>query len=60
MDEDVLAKTKLFEKIEIKWFSIKNIRRNLKQFRPFYTDILKKMFSQQQQIFDFVKSKQKI
>tara|TARA_R110002096_G_scaffold25328_1_gene79281 strand:+ start:7306 stop:7827 length:522 start_codon:yes stop_codon:yes gene_type:complete len=60
MDENVLAETKLFEKIEIKWFSMKNIRSNLKQFRPFYTDLLKIMFSQQQQILDFIKSKQKI
>ena len=59
MEHDVLNKSKLFEKIEIKWFSMKNIRSNLKQFRPFYTDLLKIMFSQQQQILDFIKSKQK-
>jgi len=39
---------------------MKNIRSNLQQFRTFYTDILKIMFSQQQQILDFIKSKQKI
>jgi hypothetical protein len=42
MNHQILSKTKLFEKIEIKWFSVAEIRRRIKEFRPFYRDILKK------------------
>lgn len=42
MDHSVLSKTKLFEKIEIEWFSIEDIKRRIKEFRPFYQEILKK------------------
>lgn len=42
MNHQVLSKTKLFEKIEIKWFSVAEIRRRIQEFRPFYRDILKK------------------
>lgn len=41
MDHGVLSKTKLFEKIEIGWFSVSDIRRRIREFRPFYADILR-------------------
>jgi 8-oxo-dGTP pyrophosphatase MutT (NUDIX family) len=40
MNKHTLSKTKLFEKIEVGWFSIQDIRRRLKEFRSFYQDIL--------------------
>ena len=40
MDTDVLAKTKLFEKIEIQWFSVKEMRERIKEFREFYREIV--------------------
>jgi 8-oxo-dGTP pyrophosphatase MutT (NUDIX family) len=41
MNRRVLSKTKLFEKIEIDWFSESDIRRRIREFRPFYADILR-------------------
>jgi 8-oxo-dGTP pyrophosphatase MutT (NUDIX family) len=41
MDKRMLSKTKLFEKIEINWFSLSQIRKRIKEFRPFYQEILK-------------------
>ncbi len=40
MNQAELHKTKLFEKIEIDWFSKEDIRRRRKDFRPFYKNIL--------------------
>lgn len=41
MDKQLLSRTKLFEKIEIQWFSATDARRRLREFRPFYAEILK-------------------
>ena len=41
MDKQLLSKTKLFEKIEIQWFSADEARRRIREFRPFYAEILK-------------------
>lgn len=40
MEHSVLSRTKLFEKIEIQWFSVEEARRRIKEFRPFYQEIL--------------------
>jgi len=40
MDHDVLHKTKLFEKIEIEWFSIEDMKKKRKDFRNFYQQIV--------------------
>ena len=40
MDTDYLAKTKLFEKIEIQWFSVKEMRERRSEFREFYREIV--------------------
>jgi len=39
MEHDTLNKTKLFEKIEIKWFSVEEMKNKRKQFRNFYQNI---------------------
>ncbi len=41
MDKHMLSRTKLFEKIEIKWFSVNDIKQKMGGFRHFYQDILK-------------------
>lgn len=41
MDKSILSNTKLFEKIEIQWFSLDDIKKNIHKFRPFYQKILK-------------------
>ena len=40
MDKQELQKTKLFEKIEIKWFSTQEMKTKIKEFRPFYQEIV--------------------
>jgi 8-oxo-dGTP pyrophosphatase MutT (NUDIX family) len=40
MDHQELKATKLFEKIEIKWFSIEQMRTQKKKFRSFYQEIV--------------------
>jgi hypothetical protein len=40
MDTDVLQKSKLFEKIEIGWFTPKMMRERRNEFRPFYREIV--------------------
>jgi 8-oxo-dGTP pyrophosphatase MutT (NUDIX family) len=41
MDKHLLSRTKLFEKIEIEWFELSQIAPRIKEFRPFYQDVLK-------------------
>ena len=54
MDKNVLQKTKLFEKIEIKWFSIEDIKKNKKEFRPFYRDIITEIIKEIPKIKTFI------
>jgi len=54
MDHQVLSKTRLFEKIEIDWFSYADMRRNIKKFRGFYQDIVELFFQEKENIQDFV------
>ena len=41
MDQNLLNKTKLFEKIEIQWFSVNMIKKRMREFRSFYQTVLK-------------------
>jgi hypothetical protein len=45
MDKKMLSKTKLFEKIEIQWFSVNKMNARIKEFRSFYQDIVKQLIS---------------
>lgn len=54
MDKTELQKTKLFEKIEIKWFSIEDIKKNKKEFRPFYREIITEIIKEIPKIKKFV------
>jgi 8-oxo-dGTP pyrophosphatase MutT (NUDIX family) len=40
MDKEQLEKTKLFEKAEIRWFSLEDMKKNKAEFRQFYQDII--------------------
>jgi len=43
MNKKMLSKTKLFEKIEIQWFSVDMMNTRIKEFRSFYQDIVKQL-----------------
>ena len=45
MNKKMLSKTKLFEKIEIQWFSVNMMQTRIKEFRSFYQDIVKELIS---------------
>lgn len=54
MDKNELQKTKLFEKIEIKWFSIEDMKKKKREFRPFYQDIVTEIIKEIPKIKKFV------
>lgn len=55
MNKDILNKSKLFEKIEIQWFSINDIRRRIKEFRGFFQEKILYVLSKLPEIEDFFK-----
>jgi 8-oxo-dGTP pyrophosphatase MutT (NUDIX family) len=50
LDQHYLKQTKLFEKIEIKWFSVTEMKKKIKDFRPFYQDIVKHILEEMPKI----------
>lgn len=57
MDNKVLNKTKLFEKIEIGWFSEESMRTQRNEFRGFYREIVDKIMNEIPQIEKKMKTK---
>jgi hypothetical protein len=58
MDKRMLSKTKLFEKIEIQWFSVNMMRTRMKEFRSFYQNIVNQLISplHRKEIYTFIKN----
>lgn len=59
MDKKRLNETKLFEKIEIKWFSVHDIRKKKHLFRHFYKEIVDIMLHEMPEIQMFIQNKNK-
>lgn len=59
MDKKVLGETKLFEKIEIQWFGIKDINKRMREFRSFYQDIARKIAGEEKNILKFLQKRKK-
>ena len=57
MAHDVLNKSKLFEKIEIKWFSVTDMNKHRKTFRNFYQYITDLLFENKENIETFARTK---
>lgn len=55
MDNDYLYKTKLFEKSEIHWFSIDEMKQRISEFRPFYQKMVRQILSNVPSIRRFLK-----
>ena len=55
LDPAIIKKTKIFEKCEIKWFSVYDIKKKIKCFRSFYQNIVKLILDQQNNIEAFTK-----
>ena len=50
MDKNMLTKSKLFEKIEIEWFTPEMMKKRIHEFRPFYREIVESMLKQKASI----------
>ena len=59
MDKTVLSKTKLFEKIEIEWFSANDMKKRKPEFRKFYQEIVNLFIEQNNEIQTFILKKSK-
>jgi 8-oxo-dGTP pyrophosphatase MutT (NUDIX family) len=59
MDKSTLNKSKLFEKIEIKWFSIEDVKKHKKEFRHFYQEIVDLFLNDLENIEEFAVNKSK-
>lgn len=57
LDKNILSKSKLFEKIEIEWFTIQKIKKRLSEFRSFYQDIVLKIVGKEKEIINFINSR---
>ena len=60
MDKNLLNDTKLFEKIEIDWFSIADMKRRKSEFRNFYKEITEKFINDEENIRLFIEKTQKV
>jgi len=52
-----MKKTRIFEKIEIEWFSIERAIKQRRQFRQFYREILDVLYKEKSMIMDFAHAK---
>ena len=55
LDPKVIRDTKIFEKTQIKWFSLDEIKKNKKQFRSFYQNIVDLILADQSNIDSFIR-----
>lgn len=55
MNHSTLSATKLFEKIEISWFSEADLRKRMPEYRPFYREVVKLIIQKIPQIRGFAK-----
>jgi hypothetical protein len=60
MNHTTLSETKLFEKIEIDWFSIDDMKRRKKEFRGFYQEIVDAILADMENIQRFIIPKSRL
>ena len=57
LDAKVIQNTRIFEKEEIRWFTVKEMKKKIQVFRPFYQNIIKNLLVKQEDIQKFIESK---
>lgn len=60
MDKKMLNDTKMFEKIEIGWFSIADMKNKRNDFRKFYQDMVDFIIKDQANIMKFLPSNRRL
>ena len=56
LNHNYLTNTRIFEKIEIEWFSIERAKKNKPLFRSFYREIVDVLFKERFHIMEFAKN----
>jgi 8-oxo-dGTP pyrophosphatase MutT (NUDIX family) len=56
LDPKVIRDTKIFEKTQIRWFSFDEIKKNKKQFRSFYQNIVDLILADRTKIEKFIRN----
>ena len=54
MNQKLLNKTRLFEKIELKWYSLSDMKKHRLEFRGFYQEIVDKFIEKEKEIKNFL------
>jgi hypothetical protein len=54
LEPEIIKKTKIFEKAEIRWFCIDELLPRKKEFRSYFQRIVEKIVAQQAKIFKFI------
>jgi hypothetical protein len=57
MNKNILNESKLFEKIEIKWFSVEELKKRKSEFRKFYQEIIDIFITDIPNIKKFIQSR---
>jgi hypothetical protein len=57
MDKKMLNNTKLFEKIEIQWFTIEDMKKHRDEFRNFYREIVDMIIEKESEVREFLEKK---
>lgn len=57
MDKKMLNETKLFEKIEIQWFTIEDMKKHRDEFRNFYREIVDMIIEKESEVREFLEKK---
>lgn len=55
MDNAYLSKTKLFEKAEIGWFTVQDMRKRIKEYRSFYQEFVLELLDEMPKIEAFLR-----
>ena len=56
LDPKIIQNTKIFEKAQIKWFSVNEMKQKCSQFRSFYRHIVDLIWSQRKDIVEFLEN----
>jgi hypothetical protein len=55
LDPKIIRDTKIFEKQQIRWFSVADIMKSKKQFRSFYQNIIELILAKKTEIDKFIR-----
>ena len=59
LDQDVIKKSKIFEKAEIRWICVDDLRKMRPQFRSYFQNIVDMMLNQKENIRSFIEKSKK-